>query len=460
MFEGSMWSVLMCEMVEIHRGILFSLLSSARCSKAKCVFGASFVFAFTLLVIVLSVSYWNPLLSGGEPKRTQSLQQVHVYVPNFLPDTQDIAVLDEEEMPAVFRNKAYKKEGTEQEALTALHVALKLQAGGKHEKAHKLFEHALALQPLHPDILNHYGEFVERRDVIRADHLYVRALAVSPRHSRALVNRRRTLPVVDELDEAELDKIDRKRLELIRLNHDNPALKRLKKEIYFQHIYHTVAIEGNTMSLAETRTVVETRMSVPGKSVLEHNEILGLESALRYINQTLVGKEAITVQDILGVHRRVLGHVDPVGAGAFRQAQVFVGEHVPPLAADVAPLMEEFAAWLGSDALRRLHPVKAAALAHYKLVFIHPFVDGNGRTARLLMNMLLMRSGYPPVIIRKQERAHYYAAIQLANEGDVRPFVRFIAHATECTLNVYLHTRADAKCLMALEAPHSEIIAL
>lgn len=79
-----------------------------------------------------------------------------------------------------------------------------------------------------------------------------------------------------------------------------------------------------------------------------------------------------------------------------------------------------------------------AALAHYKLVHIHPFADGNGRTSRLLMNMILMQAGYPPVIIHKQHRHKYYENLQIANTGDVRPFIRFIAECTEQTLDLFL----------------------
>lgn len=88
-------------------------------------------------------------------------------------------------------------------------------------------------------------------------------------------------------------------------------------------------------------------------------------------------------------------------------------------------------------------PTSYAALAHYKLVHIHPFVDGNGRTSRLLMNTLLMRAGYPPVIIPKQQRSKYYHFLKLANEGDIRPFVRFIADCTEKTLDLYLWATSD-----------------
>ncbi|KAH9366191.1 hypothetical protein HPB48_004111 [Haemaphysalis longicornis] len=209
------------------------------------------------------------------------------------------------------------------------------------------------------------------------------------------------------------------------------------------------------MTLAQTRMVVETRTAVPGKSIMEHNEILGLDAALKFVNNTLVNKALLTVADILAMHRRILGHVDPVDAGTFRRTQVFVGEHTPPKATLLHDMMEDFVDWLNSEEALRLHPVKYAALAHYKLVFIHPFVDGNGRTARLLMNLLLMRVGYPPVIVRKQDRSLYYEYLQLGNEGDVRPFVRFIAECTERTLDVYLYATEYAKHQRALTSQDS-----
>lgn len=138
------------------------------------------------------------------------------------------------------------------------------------------------------------------------------------------------------------------------------------------------------------------------------------------------------------IHKRVLGHVDPIEGGEFRRTQVYVGGHIPPGPGDLSILMRNFEQWLNSDQALSMHPVKYAALAHYKLVHIHPFTDGNGRTSRLLMNTILMRFGYPPVIIPKQQRHKYYDFLQVANEGDSRPFIRFIADCTEKTLDLFL----------------------
>lgn len=332
------------------------------------------------------------------------------------------------------------------EALASLHMALEMKNSGKMEKALRLFQHALALYPYHPDILNHYGEFLEQqqKDIIQAENMYTRAITFGPGHSRALSNRQRTFPQVKELDQDRLTRIDSKRDQLAKIPEHSLALRRVKKEAYFQYIYHGVAIEGNTMTLSQTRHIVETKMAVAGKSILEHNEVLGMDAALRFVNSTLVHRiGAITVSDIFEMHKLILGYVDPMEAGIFRRTQVFVGSHVPPHPTEVMLQMEEFVQWLNTKESLEMHPVDYAALAHHKLVFIHPFIDGNGRMARLLMNLILMQAGFPPVIIRKQDRQNYYEYLELADEGDTRPFKRFIAECTERTLDVYLYSTKE-----------------
>ncbi|XP_005187319.1 protein adenylyltransferase Fic [Musca domestica] len=329
------------------------------------------------------------------------------------------------------------------EALANLKIAQQMHQSGREEKAQRLFEHAYALAPKHPEVLLRFGEYLEQRDVVLADQYYFQALTINPGCSEAVAHRQRTAAIVQSIDERRLLELDRKRDALSGIHESNAALRRAKKEAYFQHIYHSVGIEGNTMTLAQTRSILETRMAVDGKSIDEHNEILGLDLAMKFINASLVNKMEITLKDILEIHRRVLGHVDPIEGGEFRRTQVYVGGHVPPGPGDLSILMRHFENWLNSEQSLSLHPIKHAALAHYKLVHIHPFIDGNGRTSRLLMNTLLMRAGYPPVIIPKQQRHKYYQYLQVANEGDIRPFVRFIAECTEKTLDLYLWATSD-----------------
>nr|XP_020657518.1 adenosine monophosphate-protein transferase FICD [Pogona vitticeps] len=326
------------------------------------------------------------------------------------------------------------------EAKAALNQALEMKRQGKREKAHKLFSHALKMDPDYVDALTEFGLFSEEeKDIIQADYLYSKALTLSPRNEKALVSRDRTLPLVEEIDQRFFSLIDKKVQKVMSIPKGNSALRRVMEESYYHHIYHTVAIEGNTLTLSEIRHIIETRYAVPGKSLVEQNEVIGMHAAMKYVNATLVSRiGSVTLGDILEIHRRVLGYVDPVEAGRFRTTQVFVGHHLPPHPRDVEKQMVEFVHWMNSEDAMGLHPVEFAALAHYKLVYIHPFVDGNGRTSRLLMNLILMQAGYPPITIRKEQRAEYYHVLEVANEGDVRPFIRFIAKCTESTLDMLL----------------------
>ncbi|XP_019717405.1 protein adenylyltransferase FICD [Hippocampus comes] len=326
------------------------------------------------------------------------------------------------------------------EARAALQLAQEMKKHGKREKAHKLLVHALSLNPDYVDALTELGTILEEeKDVVQADHLYSKALAISPCNKRALVSRDRTLPLVEEIDQRHFGIIDSKVRRLMSIPKGNSALRRVMEETYYHHIYHTVAIEGSTLTLSEIRHIIETRYAVPGKSLQEQNEAIGVDAAMKYINTTLLSRTGtISVSDILEIHRRVLGYVDPVEGGRLRTNQVFVGHHIPPHPQDLQRHMEELVQWLNSDEALQLHPVEYAALAHYKLVYVHPFVDGNGRTSRLLMNLVLMQARYPPITIRKEQRAEYYAALDTANEGDVRPFIRFIAKCTEITLDTLL----------------------
>lgn len=327
----------------------------------------------------------------------------------------------------------------ELESRAALQQAMEMKKQGKREKAHKLLVHALSMNPDFVDALTELGTILEEKDVVQADHLYTKALAISPCNERALVSRDRTLPLVEEIDQRHFGIIDSKVRRLMSIPKGNSALRRVMEETYYHHIYHTVAIEGSTLTLSEIRHIIETRYAVPGKSLQEQNEAIGVDAAMKYINTTLLSRMGtITVNDILEIHRRVLGYVDPVEGGRLRTNQVFVGHHIPPHPQDLQRHMQELVQWLNSDEALQLHPVEYAALAHYKLVYVHPFVDGNGRTSRLLMNLVLMQARYPPITIRKEQRAEYYTALDTANEGDVRPFIRFIAKCTEITLDTLL----------------------
>ncbi|XP_004615557.1 protein adenylyltransferase FICD [Sorex araneus] len=355
----------------------------------------------------------------------------------------ELSITSRDAAPHTVRTKA--SPAAKLEARAALNQALEMKRQGKREKAHRLFLHALRMDPDFVDALTEFGLFSEEdKDIVQADYLYTRALTLAPHHQKALVSRDRTLPLVEEIDQRYFGIIDSKVKKILSIPKGNSALRRVMEETYYHHIYHTVAIEGNTLTLSEIRHILETRYAVPGKSLEEQNEVLGMHAAMKYVNTTLVSRVgSVTTGDLLEIHRRVLGYVDPVEAGRFRRTQVLVGHHLPPPPQDVARQTDEFVQWLNSEDAMNLHPVEFAALAHYKLVYIHPFIDGNGRTSRLLMNLILMQAGYPPITIRKEQRAEYYHVLEAANEGDVRPFIRFIAKCTETTLDTLLFATTE-----------------
>uniref|UniRef100_A0A915J437 protein adenylyltransferase n=1 Tax=Romanomermis culicivorax TaxID=13658 RepID=A0A915J437_ROMCU len=344
------------------------------------------------------------------------------------------------------------------EALNTLGAAEQSSVKGDKKKAEKLYSHAIALQPKHPKILVQYGLFIEKvkSDVLAASTFYTKAIILCPDDSNAKKHFTRTLPLVEEIDSQMLRKLDQKRERFIHIPRASLALRRLMRESYVEYIYHTVAMEGNTMNLAQTRSILETHMVVSGKSIMEHNEILGMDAALRFINSTLIHKNRpISIQDILEIHKRVFGFVDPLEAGTFRRTQVFIGGFVPCGPEEIQREMDEFIDWLGLESTQRIHPVELAALVHYKFIIIHPFIDGNGRTARILMNLILMRAGFPPVIVNVAERSGYYETLKIANDGDLRPFIRFIASCTDRTLETYLTYTTE---ISPMQNDHQKIV--
>uniref|UniRef100_A0A0N4Z9N4 protein adenylyltransferase n=1 Tax=Parastrongyloides trichosuri TaxID=131310 RepID=A0A0N4Z9N4_PARTI len=331
---------------------------------------------------------------------------------------------------------------SEHEAKAVLIASKNSRQKGNFKKAQAIIENALSKSPFHTDILMEYGIILEKEEtgIIQADSIYTKVLNYNPYHSEALIRRQRTLPIVQEHDNKIMKALYDKRDDFFNIRKNMAAFRRALKESYFQHVYHTVALEGNTMDYVQTRTFLETGRVVGGKSIFEHNEILGLDAALRFLNQSKIQLGEIGLDEILQIHYKVMAYVDPESAGKLRRIQVYVGGFTPPAPQYIVSEMKNFVEWLNDYDTLQMDPVELAAIAHYKLVFIHPFVDGNGRTARLLMNLILSRSGFPPIIIPLEERLNYYKTLKEANDGDLRPFIRFIVQQTDKTLQYFIDT--------------------
>ena len=204
--------------------------------------------------------------------------------------------------------------------------------------------------------------------------------------------------------------------------------------------YTSNAIEGNTLGRRETALVVEKGLTIGGKSLLEHMEAVNHVRALDWVKeQAKRGTRSLTEEDILHIHYLIMKGIDDLNAGRYRVTPVRISGSmvVPPNPRKVPDLMNGLAKWL--KLAIDLHPVELAAEAHYRLVTIHPFTDGNGRAARLLMNMILLMSGYPAAIIRKRDRLAYIDSLEKAQLGGSKDtYMKIIARAVDRSLDIYL----------------------
>lgn len=209
--------------------------------------------------------------------------------------------------------------------------------------------------------------------------------------------------------------------------------------------YNSNAIEGNTLTLQETKLVIEEGVTIGGKSVREHFEALNHKEAIEFIEALVAKSEPVSAHTIRQLHALILKGIDDEEAGKYRTTQVRIGgaKYTPPDPSQVPALMDDFDRWLQGEG-KSLPVVEYAALAHFKLVYIHPFADGNGRTARLLMNLILMGEGHPPSVILKTDRRSYYSVLERADEGEVKPFVDFIGRSVDRALSLWLSAAQPA----------------
>lgn len=219
-------------------------------------------------------------------------------------------------------------------------------------------------------------------------------------------------------------------------------VKNLDEWFRVELTYTSNAIEGNTLSRQETALVIEKGLTVEGKSIEEHLEAKNHAEVLDFVKNLLKEKrkrQDILEGDILNIHRIILQHLDDKNAGKYRSVSVRIAGStaVMPNPMEVPELMGELMQWLhgkNSD-----DPVKIGADAHFKLVTIHPFTDGNGRTARILMNILLRQEGYPPAIIQNEDRRAYLNSLEKGQtKGELGDYYMLIYDAVERSLDIYL----------------------
>jgi len=221
---------------------------------------------------------------------------------------------------------------------------------------------------------------------------------------------------------------------------DKSLLKQIREYFRIGLTYSSNALEGNSLTMTETKVIIEDGITIGGKPLKDHYEAIGHSEAYDLIYR-LAGKKEIREKHIKDLHKVFFFRIDPKNAGKYRKERVIItgSEFLPPSPNKVPALMESLDQEI--PALReKFHPVHFAALLHGELVTIHPFIDGNGRTARLLMNLALLQDGYPIAIIPPVLRTEYLDALRKRQRTprDDRPFFDFIASVCYESAKEYL----------------------
>ncbi len=238
------------------------------------------------------------------------------------------------------------------------------------------------------------------------------------------------------------------------------SLKPLKKDVFYQLeewlkvelTYSSNAIEGNTLTRRETAEVIEKGINAvvsgkPFKDLLEARNHADALDFVKELSDIRKSHQFIAEEDIKDIHKIILLGIVDEWAGVYRQVEIFIrGSNTEfPLPKEVSALMKKFIRWLQDQ--QETHPVRVAAEAHFKFESIHPFRDGNGRTGRLLMNLILILNGYPMAIVRNEERANYLATFDSARNHDMQPFYDLIEESVGRSLDAYINA-AEGKAVL------------
>lgn len=215
-------------------------------------------------------------------------------------------------------------------------------------------------------------------------------------------------------------------------------VKNLRDELILRWTYNSNAIEGNTLTLQETKVALEG-ITIGGKTIREHFEAINHKEAILYVESLVKDNEPLTEWEIKSIHALVLKNIDNDNMGKYRNINVLISgaEHRPVDHLNIPDKMSSFMQWYTSVG-PTLHPVERAAKVHVDFVGIHPFIDGNGRTSRLLMNLELMKNGFPPVVIKVEDRLAYYQTLDTAHvSNDYKPFIDLVIKAVEESFEPY-----------------------
>ena len=217
---------------------------------------------------------------------------------------------------------------------------------------------------------------------------------------------------------------------------------RIAQALELEYTFESNRIEGNTLTLRETDLVINEGLTISGKSMREHLEAINHVEAVAYIKQLIERNFSFNERELLSVHNLILRGIIPEDAGRYRKVQVMIkgSSHMPPQPFLVPKQMEDYFLWMEENK-NKLHPVILAAEMHERLVTIHPFIDGNGRTSRLIMNLILLQNGYVIANIKGdyETRMKYYQSLETAQtSGNKEDFILLIAQIEKECMQRYL----------------------
>ena len=225
------------------------------------------------------------------------------------------------------------------------------------------------------------------------------------------------------------------------------ALKKIQDALDIEYSYESNRIEGNTLTLQETALVVNEGVTISGKSMREHLEAINHAEAISYIKDIAKQDIEISERTIKEIHALILHGIDRENAGRYRTVPVMISgsTHMPPQPYLIEKQMEDFILRFKQMEAEKVHPVLIAAYLHDELVRIHPFIDGNGRTSRLLMNLYLLRHGYVIITLKgsNDAKVNYYKALEMSHTEQLpEDFQKLVIEAEIAALQKYLSIMA------------------
>lgn len=228
---------------------------------------------------------------------------------------------------------------------------------------------------------------------------------------------------------------------------DKIALEKLKEHFRTHHIFHSAGIEGNRLTLQETALVLKEGIDISGKPLKDSIEVKNLGLAYDFLNELAEQNVQITENYIRQIHKLLIGDDASLSPGEYRNIGVIItgSEHRPPEPFEVPIKMMELVEWIREN--ENQNPIIVSSIAHHEFVKIHPFKDGNGRTARILLNLILLKKGFPICNIRRDERPMYYEALSLADTGHYEPIIELVAENCSQLFSEYIRVRDESNRL-------------